>query len=255
MKHQQQATVAVVTGASRGIGRAIAMAYAKAGMRVVCGARTQTEIDGVTDTIRRAGGTASAVVCDVTDAKSLQALYQTAAETYGDIHVVVVNAGMAGSHTPLADIDPDEWRQVINLNLIAAMEQCRLAIPHLRKAGGGKLLLMGSGVGRNAMPGTSAYACSKAGLAMLCRVLARELRDHNIAVNEIIPGPVRTRLTGIAEEREGRDEQGHPILSVSDEWIKNPEDVAPIALFLASLPNNGPSGQSFSLNGRDLGRI
>ena len=113
---------------------------------------------------------------------------------------------------------------------------------------------MGSGVGRLAVPGTSAYACSKAGLAMLCRVLARELRDDAIAVNEIIPGPVRTRMTGIDEERAGRDEEGAPILSVPDEWIKNPSDVAPLALFLAGLPNNGPSGQSFSLNGRDLGR-
>jgi 3-oxoacyl-[acyl-carrier protein] reductase len=94
----------------------------------------------------------------------------------------------------------DDWRLNLELNLFAAYAQSRAAIPFLRPREGGKILFMGSGVGRNAMPGTRSYACSKAGVAILCRVLARELREDDIPVNEIIPGPVRTEMTGVPEE-------------------------------------------------------
>ena len=254
MSNPSEMQVALITGAGRGIGRAIAYAYARAGIAVVCAARSGDEIDHVVDTIRADGGHAQAVACDVTDSAQIDTLCRQAYERWQRLDILVVNAGMQGEHKPVADNALEAWRAVIELNLVAAMAQCRAAIPYLRRSGGGKILFMGSGVGRLAVPGTSAYACSKAGLAMLCRVLARELRDDAIAVNEIIPGPVRTHMTGIDEERAGRDEEGAPILSVPDEWIKNPSDVAPLALFLAGLPNNGPSGQSFSLNGRDLGR-
>jgi 3-oxoacyl-[acyl-carrier protein] reductase len=247
--------VGVVTGAGRGIGRAIAMAYANAGMSVVCAARSLAQIEDTVASIKAAGGVAAACACDVTSSADIANLMAVADKTYGGIDVVVVNAGMAGTSTSIQDADMDEWRQVIDLNLIAAVEQCRAATPYLRKRGGGKILFMGSGMGRNAIENSSAYACSKAGLAMLNRVLARELRQDAIAVNEMIPGPVRTQLTGVPEEKEVPTEQGADILRVPGEWTKNPEDVVPLALFLASFPNNGPTGQSYSLTGRDLGRI
>lgn len=255
MANELTAKTALVTGSGRGIGRAIALAYAAAGMKVVCSARTSSEIDAVAQSIKDDGGEALAVICDVTDSAQVQALCDAAHSTFGSIDILVVNAGMASEGVTVEDTSTDVWRQVIELNLVAAMDQCRAAIPYLRQGDGGKILFTGSGIGRIAAPGKSAYACSKAGVAMLCRVLAQELRDDNIAVNEIIPGPVRTRMTGIDEECEGRDAQGAPILSVPGEWIKNPQDVAPLALYLAGLPNNGPTGQVFSLAGRDLGRI
>ena len=246
---------ALITGAGRGIGRAIARAYARAGIAVVCAARSREAVDRVADTIRAEGGQALAVACDVTDSTQLDTLCRRAYESWRRLDILVVNAGMDIERKPVADSGLETWRAVVELNLVAAMAQCRAAIPYLRRNGGGKILFMGSGIGRLAVPGTSAYACSKAGLAVLCRVLARELRDDAIAVNEIIPGPVRTRMTGIDEERAGRDEESPNFRGMSGEWIKNPSDVAPLALFLAGLPNDGPSGQSFSLNGRDLGRI
>ena len=255
MANELTAKTALVTGSGRGIGRAIALAYAAVGMKVICSARTSSEINAVVQSIKDDGGEAAAVVCDMTDSAQVQALCSAAHSTFGSIDILVVNAGMASESIPVEDTDTDSWRQVIELNLVAAMDQCRAAIPYLRQGGGGKILFTGSGIGRIASPGNSAYACSKAGVAMLCRVLAQELRNDNIAVNEIVPGPVRTRMTGIDEEREGRDAQGASILSVPGEWIKNPQDVAPLALYLASLPNNGPTGQVFSLAGRDLGRI
>jgi 3-oxoacyl-[acyl-carrier protein] reductase len=247
--------VAVISGAGRGIGRAIAIAYGRAGMRVVCAARKRDQIEETVATIKRAGGEALAQVCDVTESDQVDVLFASAARSFGGVDLVLVNAGTAGARGLIETSDMDDWRRTVELNLIAAYTQSRAAIPHLRAQGGGKILFMGSGVGRNAMPETSSYACSKAGVAMLCRILARELREDGIAVNEIIPGPVRTEMTGVPQEREVDDTMGSSILSVPGEWIKNPPEVAPLALFLASLPNDGPSGQSYSLTGRDLGRI
>jgi 3-oxoacyl-[acyl-carrier protein] reductase len=247
--------VAVISGAGRGIGRAIATAYGRFGMRIVCAARNKEQIEETAATIKLAGGVALAQVCDVTETDQVDALFATASQTFGGVDLVLVNAGTAGDRGTIETSDMDDWRRTLELNLFAAYAQSRAAIPYLRARGGGKILFMGSGVGRNAMPGTSSYACSKAGVAMLCRVLARELREDNIAVNEIIPGPVRTEMTGVPEEWEVDDAKGSPILRVPGEWIKNPPEVAPLALFLASLPNYGPSGQSYSLTGRDLGRI
>ena len=247
--------VAVITGAGRGIGRALAQAYAAAGMRVVCSARSTDQIESTAQAINDAGGLAAAVACDVLVDTQVEALMTAATHLYGGIDLVVVNAGMSAEYTHVADANLAEWRQVLDLNLNAAMTQCHFAIPHLRARGGGKLLLMGSGMARNAVPGASAYACSKAGLGMLNRILAQELRSDNIAVNEVVPGPVRTQLTGVPDEREGDDADGADILRVPGEWTKNPSDVAPLGLYLASLPNHGPTGQSYSLAGRDLGRI
>ena len=246
--------VAVVSGAGRGIGRAIAIGYAAAGMRVVCAARSEAEIETTASAIRDQGGQAQACVCDVTDAAQVGALYEFAARVFGGIDLLLVNAGIDGGRTPVVETDIDAWRRVQEVNLFGAYLQSRLAIDYLIERDGGKILFMGSGVGRNAIAGTSAYACSKAALAMFCRVLAVELREHDIAVNEIIPGPVRTSMTGVPQEREVDDAGGAPILSIPGEWAKDPMDVVPLALFLAGLPNDGPSGQSYSLTGRDLGR-
>jgi 3-oxoacyl-[acyl-carrier protein] reductase len=247
--------VAVITGAGRGIGRAIALGYAKAGMAVVCSARSTSEIAATAEKINAEGGAALAVACDVTKAEDITALLAQSEAHFGGIDIIVVNAGMAGERAPIADADTALWRQVIELNLLAAMEQSHQAIPYLRTRGGGKIIFIGSGVARNATPGTSAYGCSKAALAMLNRVLAQELRPDKIAVHELIPGPVRTALTGVPEEHAGRDGEASPILTIPGEWTKDPQDVVPLALFLAQLPNDGPSGQSYSLTARDLGRI
>lgn len=246
---------AVITGAGRGIGRAIALAYAAAGIRVVCSARSHSQIEATVATIAEAGGEALAIACDVTLPEQVESLLAESAAAFGGIDIMVVNAGMSGGRVAVADSDLDLWRQVLEVNLVAAMVQCRSAIPYLKQRGGGKIILMGSGMARNAVSGSSAYSCSKVGLAMLNRVLAQELRESHIAVNELIPGPVRTQMTGVPEEREINDADGSPILSVPGEWIKNPTDVAPLAVYLAGLPNNGPTGQSFSLAGRDLGRV
>lgn len=239
-----QGQVAVVTGAGRGIGKAIAVAFAEAGAAVVCAARTSTEIEETAVQINKAGGQAIAKVMDVTLFETAVSLLEFAQETFGSVDIVVINAGISTSQKSVESSDPDTWTQVINTNLIGAYHTAKAAIPHLKAQGGGKIILVGSGLGHKGIPDRSAYASSKAGLWMFTRVLAQELVPYGISVNELIPGPVKTEMTpgSTAETRQ---------LLGDGEWVKRPEDVVPLAMFLATQPNSGPTAQSFSLMRRD----
>jgi 3-oxoacyl-[acyl-carrier protein] reductase len=118
-------------------------------------------------------------------------------------------------------------------------------VPYLKKRGAGKIITIGSGLGHRGYAGGSAYACSKAGLWMLTRVLAQELTQYNISVNELIPGPVETSID------DGYEKEKNAVSKMNGEWLKRPEDVTPLALFLACQPETGPTAQSFSLMRRD----
>lgn len=230
-----QDQVAVVTGASRGIGRAIALAYAQAGAAVVCGARGASEIEETARLIRDNGGRAIAQSVDVADYASVQALYERTREVFGGVDIVLANAGVSIEKRRIADSDPALWRQTVDINLYGAYHTAHAAIPHLRRRGAGKIIMMGSGQRARPNPkGLSAYSCSKAALWMLVQALGMELQEDNISVNELIPGPVRTEMT-----RESIIPPG--------EWFKDVEDVIPLALFLATMPAVGPTAQSYSL--------
>ncbi len=246
--------IALVSGAGRGIGAALAKALAAAGADTVCAARSEAQVTAVVAEIATTGGAAEAVVCDISDPASLGQMFDHIEATKGGLDLVLINAGTSGERATIEQSDPDAWRAVMNVNLIGAYDQARLAIPLLKIRGGGKIVMMGSGIGRRPTAGGSAYAVSKAGLAMLTRVLAMELREHNIAVNEIVPGPVRTTLTGVPAESAASEAELEGIRRrfPTSEWIKNPEDVVPVMMYLASLPNTGPTGQTFSLMGRDM---
>lgn len=232
-----QGKTAVITGAGRGIGRAIALAYAAAGAAIVCSARSQNEIDETVELISAKGGRAIAVAADVSDYEAVEALFTKASVEFGGVDIVVINAGASGERHTVEASDPAVWRKTIDVNLIGAFHTAHAAIPHLRRRGAGKMILVGSGLRGRPNQGVSAYACSKAGLWVLTQTLALELNDAKISVNELIPGPVRTAITGFGEK----------FISSGDEWLKDPEDVTPLALFLAGQPDIGPSAQSFSL--------
>ena len=242
---QLSGKVAIVTGAARGIGKAIAQAYAGAGAAVCCAARTETALRETVKDIVAAGGHALAVPTDVTQLAAVQQMVKLTVETFGGLDILVINAGVHADRRPLETSDPEAWRTTLDVNLFGAYYCARAAIPALKKQGAGKIITVGSGVGHRGLPGSAAYACSKAGLWMLTRVLAQELAAYNISVNELIPGPVATDMTAAqAAQRQG-------VFGIEGEWVKSPDDVVPLALFLATQPPIGPTSQSFSLMRRD----
>ena len=233
--------VALITGGGRGIGRAIAIAFAGAGAAVCCAARTRSEIEAVAGEIEGAGGKALAVTTDVADPASVQEAVDETAARFGGLDILVINAGVSPKKSEVAESDPVVWSQTVAINLTGAYHCAKAAIPYLKARGGGKIITIGSGMGRRGAPGSSAYSVSKAGLWMLTRILGQELRADNISVNELIPGPVNTAMMPASGSS-----------TFDGEWFKEPEEVVPLALFLAGAPDSGPTAQSYSLMRRDV---
>jgi 3-oxoacyl-[acyl-carrier protein] reductase len=232
--------VAVVTGAGRGIGAAIAEALAEAGAQVACAARSGDGVEATAARINARGGIAFAHATDVTDADAVAALYAATVARGGGLDLLFVNAGVSLDQSPVESSDPQAFEETMRVNLFGAYHCARLAVPHMRARGGGRMVMTGSGMGHSSLHGHAAYSCSKAGLWMLVRILADELRADGIAVNELVPGPVRTAMTGVPQSSAS-------VVNNPVEWLKQPQDVVPLAMFLATHPAPGPTGQSFSL--------
>jgi 3-oxoacyl-[acyl-carrier protein] reductase len=239
--------VALVTGAGSGIGKAIAIGLAHAGAKVACLSRTTAAVEATARAILQTGGSAFAVTADAARPDDVDRGLRQTVDTAGGLDILVINHGVSLDYNTVEHSDVDAWRTTFDVNLHGAYHCARLAIPHLRKRGGGNILVIGSGLGHRGSPGVAAYACSKAALWMLVRVLAEELREDRINVNEILPGLVRTQLDRHRPDRETRALGGRP-----GDPMREPEEIVPLALFLASQPPTGPSGQSFSMRRQAL---
>lgn len=237
-----QGKVAIVTGASRGIGRAIALGYGRAGAAVCCAARTLDEVEAVARDIQAAGGRAIAVRTDVTRPDEVAAMVQATRDAFGGVDVLVVNAGVEGARATVERADPKAWRHTLEVNLFGAFHCMRAVIPAMRERGGGRIIAIGSGIRQGARGGRSDYAVAKAGLWMLVTSLAQELAPDGITVCELIPGPVRTAMT-LPRQRLEAAGKGPP--ASAKDWFKDPEDVVPLALSLAADAVPAASGQSF----------
>lgn len=237
---------AVVTGGGRGIGKAIALALAEAGADVCVTARSSEQVEAVAAGIGAFGVTGVGISCDVSDRTAVESMMNTAVERLGRLDILINNAGGGLERTPVGEDDPDVWAQVIEINLLGTYYCSRAALPHLRASGGGKIINIGSGMGHQPRATNSSYNASKAGVWMLTRCMAMQLWDEGITVNELIPGPVYTELTADIMQ------EGKPHPAMVSEWVKQPEDVVPLAIMLATQPKNGPTGQSFSLARRPL---
>jgi 3-oxoacyl-[acyl-carrier protein] reductase len=183
--------VAVVTGASKGIGKAIAVALADAGVKVALAARTHRTVEQVASNLREIGADAFAVPTDVTDADAVQNLIQRTIETYQKLDILINSAGN-GIFGTVVDFDLSDWDSVINSNLKGVYLCAKYALPHLLTQGEGQIVNVLSIAAKVAFPASSAYCAAKAGALALTKVLAAEVRDQNIRVTAVLPGSVET---------------------------------------------------------------
>jgi len=184
---------ALITGASKGLGRAMALALAEAGARLALVSRNLELLNETAGAVRQLGAEAVVFTADVTDEAQVLRLEKAVAGQFGKVQILINNAGM-NIRKPVTDFTLAEWRQVMDTNLTGVFLMCRSFIPQMRGQGYGRILNLTSIMSHVALPGRTAYAASKAGLLGLTRALALELAPEKITVNGISPGPVATEM-------------------------------------------------------------
>ena len=214
--------IALVTGASRGIGATLARAFAAAGAHVILTARTVGGLEEVDDDIRAAGGTASLVEMDLRDGPAIDRLGARIHERWSRLDILVANAGVLGTLTPLPHQDPDEWDEVVAVNLTANLRMIRSLDPLLRMSDAPRAIFVSSGAARICRPYWGAYAVTKAALDAMVRVYAAENERSALRINIVNPGATRTGMRAAAFP--GEDPMS----------LKTPEALVPLFLELAS---------------------
>lgn len=221
--------VAIVTGASSGIGRAIALLFAAEGAAVVLNARGERELKDVADEIGEAGGRACHLAGDVADPATHAGLVDLALARYGRLDIAVNNAGAVGDMLPAAEITPEDWQQVLSTNLTGAFLGARVQIPAMLATGGGSILFTSSFVGTSVgIPGMSAYGAAKAGLMGLVKGITADYAAQGIRANAILPGGTDTPAAG------SQDQKTWAAGLHAMKRIAEPIEIANAALFLAS---------------------
>lgn len=181
----------VISGASRGIGASAAREFASQGANVVLLARSTEALETLADEI---GEKALALACDVADYAAVEAAFQRASTHFGSLDVLICNAGMIEPIARLEHAEPADWAQLINVNITGVFNMMRAGLPHLKAAGGGAVLTIGSGASQRPLEGWSAYCTSKAGAAMLTQALHLEEGENGIRVMGLSPGTVATQM-------------------------------------------------------------
>jgi 3-oxoacyl-[acyl-carrier protein] reductase len=187
--------LALVTGAGRGIGAAIATRLASLGATVVLCGRSRSALESIAQAISRLGQKADLVECDITSLASVESLARHVDASFGRIDVLVNNAGIGGFTQPLHELAPDSWERILNTNLRGAYYTIRSFAPMMIRARSGHIINISSGAGKNPLPNGAAYAASKWGLNGLSYSVAEELRTFNIRVSVICPGSTHTDLS------------------------------------------------------------
>ena len=240
--------VAVVTGASRGLGRALAVALAAAGADVALAARSKPDLEETAHLVERAGRRALVVPTDVTSYPAVEALMQSAIGALGRLDVVVNNSGVARVK-PLVEWTPDEWRALLDVNLGGVINGCRAAAAHLIARRAGKVINVSSMLGAIGLPGYTIYSATKGAIVAFTRTLGVEWARHDIQVNAIAPGWFETDMSAPAFDR-GDDRLADRLLrDVPARRRGRPEEIGPLAVYLASAASDFMTGQTIYLDG------
>jgi len=222
--------IALITGASRGIGRAVALAFARQGAHVLLLARARTALEDVDDAIKESGGKATLIPLNLTDGKRIDALGPTLYERFGRLDILVGNAAILGRLSPLTHIPSEHWERVIATNLTANWRLIRTLDPLLRRSDAGRVIFVTSSVSHTAKAYWAPYSVSKAALETLVKTYANETSDSAIKVNIIDPGATATRMR--AEAYPGEDQA----------TLRTPEEVAEVFVEFA-LPSFTETGR------------
>ncbi len=247
--------IALITGASRGIGSAIARAYTDEGASVALAARGADDLENLATELREKAARAEPFVCDVTNAEQVQQLPGLVEEKLGPIDILVNNAGAAGSHK-IVDHPDDLWQLMLDANLTSVYRVTKAVIPGMIKRKQGRVINIASVAGKVGLRYMAAYVASKHGVLGFTRVLAVEMSRYNITVNAICPGYVDTPMTDFTVaflvSRLGKSEaEARKILEDTNpqQRLITPEEVASLAVMLASDDARGISGQAINIDG------
>ncbi|MGC8917106.1 MAG: 3-oxoacyl-[acyl-carrier-protein] reductase [Thermoanaerobaculum sp.] len=244
MERELSGKVALVTGASQGIGEACAVALARAGATVVCTSRRLAAVEGVAARIVGEGGTAVARALDVTNPEEAATVVEEVARTLGGLHILVNNAGITDDQLFIR-MKPESWRRVMATNLDGVFHVTSPAARIMLKQKEGRIITITSVVGLMGNPGQANYAAAKAGLVGFTKALARELGSRNITVNAVAPGYIQTAMTESLTE-----EQRQRLLStLAIPRLGTPEDVAAVVVFLAGPGASYITGEVINVSG------
>ncbi len=236
--------IALVTGASQGIGEAIAKSLAKQGALVVCAARTEAKLNAVAEAIRAEGGKADVVVMDLGSTESVKAAVATTLERHGALHILVNNAGITRDKL-LIQMKEEDFDAVISTNLKGAYTAIQAATKAMMKQRTGRIINIASVVGQMGNAGQANYVAAKAGLIGLTKSVARELASRNVTANAVTPGYIETDMTsGLPDDVKAEFNKQIPLGRMG-----KPEDIAAAVCFLASDEAAYVTGQIVSVNG------
>jgi NAD(P)-dependent dehydrogenase (short-subunit alcohol dehydrogenase family) len=242
--------VAVVTGASRGIGRAVALALAHAGADVVVAARKEADLAAVADKVRAAGRRALAVPAHLGRRPDIDRLFATALETFGRLDILVNNAATNPVFGPLLDVEEDAWDRIMALNVKGYLLAAQQAARAMARQGRGAIVNVSSTAGLRASPGLGAYSVSKAAVIMLTRVLGRELAPLGIRVNAVAPALIETRFSEALWKNQ--ENLSWYLRSTPLGRTGQPDEVAGAVVYLCSDASSYVTGQTLLLDGGHL---
>ena len=239
--------VAVITGASRGIGAAIARCYAGMGAAVVLSSRKQAALDEMAASIRADGGSALAVAAHTGDMNAVSTLAQQAVSAFGGIDILVNNAATNPHFGPILTSEESHWHKILDVNVVGYFRMAKACSAEMMKRGGGKIINVASIAGKRPQPGMGVYSVSKAAVLMLTEVLAAELADAGIRVNAIAPGYVKTAFSRAIWQDV---ELNQAVLrTIPQKRIADTNELVGIALYLASDASSFTTGSTFLVDG------